>query len=248
MAAEPPPTVTPPPPSRGFFATLVGVYTEPVATFRDVAARPAFVAPFLGLILLNLLFTFVWLRKADPSELARTQMEEAGVFDRVPVERHAAIVERQARLFPIFAWLGPLVFAPLGFVALAGAFLFIYRFFYASETTFSQSLAVVSWALLAVALISTPLTLLVLALKGEWSVDPRTVIQANLAAFVDKSAVPKPLYALLDAIDLFSAAILFLLSAGYAATARRSVGAAAVGVLVLWGIYVLVKVALAAIF
>ncbi len=233
---------------RGLLDTLVAVYTEPAAAFRAIAARPAWVAPFVGIILLNVAFTFVWLKKADPAEVARTQMEEAGVFERLPLEQHAAIVERQARLLPVFAWLGPLVFAPVGFVALAALFLFIYRFFYASETSFSQSLAVVSWSLFAVALVSTPLTLLVLSLKGEWSVDPRTVIQANPGAFIERTTVPKPVHALLDAIDLFSAWILFLLSAGYAATARRSIAAAAAGVLALWGIYVLLKVALAFIF
>jgi hypothetical protein len=233
---------------RGFFATLAGLYLEPTETFRSIAARPACAAAFVALILVNVAFTFVWLRKADPAELARTQMEDAGVFDRVSPEQHAAIVERQVRLFPIFAWLGPLVFAPIAFVALAAVFLFIYRFFYASETTFPQSIAVVVWSLLAVALVTTSLTLLILALKGEWSVDPRTVIQANPGALVDKAAVPKPLHALLDAFDLFSFWTLFLLAAGYAAAARRSVGSAAVGVLVLWGIYVLMKVALAAVF
>jgi hypothetical protein len=242
------PSLAPEETPRGFFSTLAGLYTEPSATFRAIAARPAFVLPFVGMILLNVAFTFIWMAKADPLELSRTQMEEAGVFDRVPAEQHRAIVERQARLFPIFAWLGPLVFAPIAFVALAAIFLFIYRFFYASDTTFSQSMAVVAWSLFAVALVSTPLTLLVLALKGEWSVDPRTVIQANPAALLDKTAVPKPVHALLDACDLFSFWILFLLSAGYAATARRSLGSAAVGVLVLWGIYVFLKVAMAAIF
>jgi hypothetical protein len=244
-ATAPPAPVEPP---RGLLSTLAGVYSAPTETFRGLAARPSFVAPLLAAIALNVAFTFVWMRKADPVELARTQMEESGVFERVPPERHAEIVERQARLFPIFAWLGPLVFAPIGFVAMAGLFLFIYRFFYASETTFAQSLAVVCWSLLAVGLVTTPLTLLVLALKGEWSVDPRTVIQASPAALFEKGAVPKPVHALLDSIDLFSAWILFLLTAGYAATSKRSLGAAAVGVLVVWGIYVVLKVVLAAVF
>jgi hypothetical protein len=239
------PTAEPP---LGALDTLVGLYTAPTATFRSIAARPSFWLPFIGVILVNLAFTFVWLRKADPVELSRAQMEEAGVFDRIPADQQATVVQRQARMLPIFAWLGPTVFGPIGFLALAAAFLFVYRFFYASETTFRQSLAVVSWSLFAVALVATPLTVLILSLRGEWSVDPRTVIQANVAGFFEKGALAKPLHALLDAIDLFSAWIIFLLAAGYAATARRSVGSAAVGVLVLWAIYVALKVGLAAIF
>ena len=187
----------------------------------------------------------MWLRKSDHLEVSRVQLEEAGFLDRVPPEQHASVVERQARLMPVFAWLGPTVFLPIMIVALAGLFLFVYRFFYASETTFPQSLAVMTWALLAFYLLATLLVVLVLSLKGEWSVDPRTVIQANPAALVEKSAVPKPVHAFLDALDLFTVWLLFLLAAGYAAASRRSVGSAAVGVLVLWGIYVFLKMAMA---
>ena len=87
---------------------------------------------------------------------------------------------------------------------------------------------------------------LVLVLKGEWSVDPRMVIQANPAGFIDRTAVAKPVYDLLDSLDLFSFWTIFLLAAGYAATARRSVGSAAIGILVWWGLYVLLKVAMSA--
>ena len=233
---------------RGLLATLSGLYAAPVATFRAVAARPRFAVPLVGLVLLNIAFTFVWTRKADPVEVIRTQLEETGKLEQFPPDEQARIIERQARIFPLFAWLGPVVFAPVIFVALAALFLFVYRFFYASETTFAQSLAVVGWALFAIGLVTTPLTLLVMGLKGEWSVDPRTVIQASPAALVDRTAVAKPLYVVLDALDVFSAWCLFLLTAGYAATARRSLGSAAVGVLVLWAIYVGAKVALAALF
>jgi len=253
-----PPSVEPPSPpavasppgeaSPGFFAQLIGLYVAPIETFRGIVAHPTFLAPLLAIVLVNSAFTFVWLRKADHAEVARAQMEEAGVFDRVPPEKHAEIVERQARLMPTFAWLGPTVFLPIMLAALAGLFLFVYRFFYESETTYLQSLAVMAWAHLTFYLLATLLLVLVLTLKGEWSVDPRFVIQASPAAIVEKSAVPKPVHSLLDSLDLFSFWLIFLLSAGYAAASRRSVGSAAAGVLLLWGIYVLLKVALAAVF
>jgi hypothetical protein len=220
----------------------------PTDTFRAIAGHPTFLAPLLAIVLVNSAFTFVWLRKGDPVEISRAQMQEAGVFDRVPPERHAEIVERQARLFPIFAWLGPTVFLPIMLVVMAGLFLFVYRFFYETETTFRQSLAVMAWAHLTFYLLATLLVVLILSLRNQWSVDPRNVVQASAGSLVDKSAVPKTLRSFLDSLDLFSFWLLFLLSAGYAAASRRSVGSAAVGVIVLWGIYVLAKVGLAAVF
>ena len=132
-------------------------------------------------------------------------------------------------MLPVMAWLGPTVFGPIAFFVLALLFLFVYRFFYASETTLRQSLAVVSWTFLTFGLVGTSLTLIVLSLKGEWSVDPRTAVQASPAVLFEKGAIAKPLHALLDALDLFSFWVIFLLSAGYAATAKRSVGSAALG-------------------
>ena len=232
----------------GFLASLIGLYVDPVETFRAIAGHPAFLAPLLAIVLVNSAFTFVWLRKADHTQLSRAQMEEAGVFERVPPERHAEIVERQVRLLPIFAWLGPTVFLPLMLLLLAAIFLFVFRFFYEADTTFRQSMSVICWAYFAFNLLATLLVVLVLSLRHEWSVDPRNVIQASPAALLEKSAVPKPVRSFLDSLDLFSFWMVFLLSAGYAAASRRSVGSAAVGVIALWGIYVLLKVALAAVF
>ena len=199
-------------------------------------------------MLVNCAFTFVWLRKANHAEVVRAQLEDTGILDRIPPDAQAGALKQQARLLPLFAWLGPLVFLPLVIVGLAALFLFTYRFFYAADTTFRQSLAVVSWSFFAFYLLATAMLVLVLSLKGNWSVDPRTVIQANAGALVDRTAVSRPLYDFLDSIDLFSAWTIFLLSAGYAATARRSVGSAAIAILVWWALFVLVKVAMAAVF
>lgn len=239
--SDPPPVLA----SRGFLSTLVGVYTDPIATFQAIAARPVFLAPLIAIVLVNAAFTFVWLRKSDHVEVVRAQLEETGILDRIPPDEQPAALQRQARILPLFAWLGPLVFLPLIMVGLAGLFLFTYRFFYAADTTFPQSLAVLSWSFCAFYLLATAMLVLVLSLKGDWSVDPRSVIQANLAALVDRTAVSRPVYDFLDSIDLFSAWTVFLLSAGYAATARRSLGSAAVGILVWWALYVMVKVAMA---
>jgi hypothetical protein len=229
-------------------STLVGLYTAPTDTFRAVATRPAWVLPFLGLIVLNLAFTAEWVRHVDAYELSRAQFEEAGVFDRIPADRHAEAVQQQADRFKTFVWVGPLVFGPLAYTLLAAVFLFVYRFFYESETTFAQAMAVVFWTFFAAGLVMTPVTLAVLFLKGDWNVDPRVVVHANLGALVDKTSVPKPLFALLSAIDLFSIWIVFLLSAGFAAVANRTVRSAAWGVIALWLGYVFFSVVVAFVF
>ncbi len=233
---------------RGFLATLAGVYTAPGATFAAIAAKPSFWAPLLVFVAAGALFNAVWLHQLDPREFARAEIEDSPFAEQMSPEQRAEGIERQARIFPFVAWLGPLVLSPLSLLIVAVVYLFVFRFFYAADVSFKQSLAVVSWTFLAVALVTLPLTLLVLGLKQDWNVDPRSALQANLSVLLDKGSAPRAMYSLADSLDLLSAWALALLSAGYAAVSARRVGQAAVGVVALWAVYVLGKAALSAVF
>jgi hypothetical protein len=215
---------------------------------RAIARRPTFWAPLLAFVALGATFNAVWLRHLDPAEFARTQIEDSPLADRLSPQDRAEGIARQARVFPKVAWLGPLVFSPLGLVLVALAYLFVFRFLYGGEVTFRQALAVVAWTFVAVALVTTPLTLLVLYLKEDWNVDPRTALQANPALFLDKGSVSRALYSAAESLDLFSAWMLALLSVGYGVAAAIPARRAALGVIAPWAIYVVGKAALAAFF
>jgi Yip1 domain len=233
---------------RGFLATLVDVFVAPGDAFRAIAARPRFVAPLVMAVGIGLLFSAVWTNWVDPVEFMRIQMEESGGADRVQPEKRAEVIETQAKFFNVFAWIGPLVFAPLMYAALAGLFLFVYRFFYGAEATYAQSLAVLAWSFAAFGLVLNPLIIIVMALKNEWNVDPHSVVQASAAALLDKSTTSKPLYAFASSLDLFSFWLIALLSIGYGAVIRKPASTAAWGIIVLWAVYVLGKAALSAVF
>jgi hypothetical protein len=233
---------------RGFLATLVDVLVAPGDAFRSIAAHPRFVAPLLLAIGIGLAFSAVWVTKVDPVEFMKVQMEESGGAERIPPEKRAEVVATQAKFFNVFVWIGPVVFAPLMYAALAGLFLFVYRFFYGADATFAQSLAVVAWSFAAFGLVLNPLILLVMALKNEWNVDPHSVVQASAAAFLDKAATAKPLYALAGSLDLFSLWCIALLSIGFGAVIRKPASSAAWGIVIPWVIYVAGKTALAALF
>jgi hypothetical protein len=126
--------------------------------------------------------------------------------------------------------------------------MFVFRFFYASEATFKQAMAIVSWVFFAVALVTMPLLLLVLYLKGEWSIDPNTALQANLSLLLDKSEAAKPLWALFTSIDVFNLWTVFLLAVGFGVASRKTTGSALWGVVIPWVVIILVKVGWAALF
>lgn len=236
------------PAERGFLGILCDVFMAPGDAFRAVAARPRWAAPLLLAIALGLAFTAVWMTKADGVEFMRAQMEESGAMERIPPEKRDTVLQSQAKWMKTFAWVGPLFFAPLAYAALAGLFLFIYRFFYAAEVSYAQSLSVVAWCFAAFGLLMNPLILIVMALKDEWSVDPQSVVQASAAALMEKPASPGALYALAGSLDLFSIWLMALLAIGFGAVIRKPAMVAAWGIVVPWAVYVAGKVVLAAIF
>jgi hypothetical protein len=124
----------------------------------------------------------------------------------------------------------------------------VYRFFYASEVIFRQAFAIVTWVFFAVGLVTTPLLLLVLQLKGDWNINPQEAIQAHLGLLLEKSSAARPLWALLSSIDLFSLWMIFLLAVGFGVASRKTTGSAIWGVAIPWAIIVLIKVGWAAIF
>jgi hypothetical protein len=232
----------------GFLQNLVDVYFEPRAAFGRIVGDPRFLVPLVLYVVLVLGFTAVWMQKMDPVEFMRAQIEESGQADRIPADQREAIIEQQAKMMPIFAW----VFGPLGIAAsllvTAGVLLFVFRFFYAAELPFRAAFAIVTWVFFAVGLVTTPLLLLVLQLKGDWNINPQEAIQANLGLLLDRSSAAKPLWALLTSIDVFSLWMIFLLAVGFGVASRRTTGSALWGVAIPWATIVLGKVGWAAIF
>jgi hypothetical protein len=133
-------------------------------------------------------------------------------------------------------------------LVVSGALMFVFRFFYGGEVTFKQAIAIVLWTMLAVGLVSTPVLLTVMALKGDWNLDPNQVVQANLGLLLDKSTAAKPLWALLTSIDLFVLWNVFLLAVGFGVATRKPTSSALWGVVIPWLVFVGLKVGASALF
>jgi hypothetical protein len=231
----------------GFLGILGDLYFAPSAAFAAVLKRPAFWAPLLLVLGLNAGFTAMWLKKVDAEAFMKARIEESGRMDRIAADQRAGIIEQQARFLPVMAGLGPL-FAVIFLLVIAGALTFVFRFFYAGEVAFRQGFAVTSWTSAAVGLVSLPLTLLILFLKDDWTLNPQEVLQANPSLLVERGDVAGPLFALLSSLDLFSFWMIALLALGFGLACRARISSALWGVLVPWAVYVLGKVGLSAIF
>jgi hypothetical protein len=245
-----PPTPAPVRPERpgGFFQNLVDVYFSPREAFTRIVRSPSFVLPLVAYLVLVLGFTGIWMNQIDPRAFMKVQLEESGQWDKIPADQRETILDSAAGRMRIFGWIGPAIFMPLMLVVVAAALMSVFRFFYSSDVVYKQAFAVVTWAFFAVALVTTPLLLLVLRLKGDWNVNPQEVVRANLGFLVDKSTAARPLWTLLTSIDLFSLWTVFLLAVGFAVASRKTTSSALWGVAIPWILVVLVKVGWSALF
>jgi len=248
--ATAPPAVAPGPVvrERGFGQHLAGLLFSPREEFASILARPRFWVPLACWMALGIAFTAVWMQKVEPREFLRNQIQLSGRADKMDPGQLERVLDAQARFFKPFGWVSVAVAPPLITFLIALVFLFVFRFFYAGEVRLAQSLAVVAWTFFVVALVTTPLVLVVMSLKGEWNLSPQEAVQANAGMFLDRQTTARPLYSLASSLDLFSFWTMWLLASGYGVATRRTTAAAAAGVVGVWALYVLVKVALAAVF
>jgi len=233
---------------HGFIDNLMGLFFSPREEYASIVARPRFWVPLVGWMALSCAFTGFWLQKVDAREFMRNQIVESGRADKMPPGQMEQVIDTQSGIIKPISWASAILAPPILLLIVAGLCLFVFRFFYAGNVTFAQSLAIVAWCDFVIALVATPLILAVLAMKGDWNINPQEALQANLGMFLDKATTSKPLYKLAESVDLFSAWTVWLLSSGFGVATRRTTGAAAGGILGLWAIYVLIKVAWAAIF
>lgn len=219
----------------GFLSNLFGLYFGPKEAFVNIVRKPSFWIPLVLFIAIQLLFTGLWLSKMDVMEFLRNQAESTGKPFQAPPPQAMGFVRG---MFWAIAILGGPIFC---FVS-AAVYLFIFRFFFASELAYKQAMAVVTHTFLATALVSTPLFVLIFVLKGDWNLVPQEALQTNLRILFAKDAVSKPLWALLGSLDLLSFWNLFLLAVGFGVATKRPTASALWGVAIPWAIFVAFQV------
>jgi hypothetical protein len=228
--------------------SVVGIWTSPSETYAAILRAPAILVPLAAVTAMQLAFTGIWLHKVDAEAFMKAQIEERGQWETIPVEQRASVLEQQSKALPYFGWGGALLGAPVLILVVGGVYLFVFRFFHASDLDFKKSLSIVTYTFLAVGLVTAPLTLLVLFLRDDWSLDPQRALQANLSLLMDREDTSKWLWSMAESLDLFSFWAMWLLACAYAAASSKSWTWAIPGIVTPWVLYVACKTALTALF
>ena len=132
----------------GFLSNLFGLYFGPKEAFVNIVKKPSFWLPLLLSVIIQLAFTGIWLSKMDMMEFLRNQAESAGKPFQAPPPQAMGFIGGTF-------WAIALLAGPIFCLLSAAVYLFIFRFFYASEVTFKQCMAIITHTFLAVGLITT---------------------------------------------------------------------------------------------
>ncbi len=108
---------------------------------------------------------------------------------------------------------------------------------------FGTMLAMTEIAWFPYAVVTTLMTLLVLAVSADpTSLDYRNLLATNVGAFLNRNDTSKALYALMTSIDILSFAEIFLLSLGFSKVTKAKFGFSLAVVLALWAVTVLIGI------
>jgi len=236
-AEEPSAPVGPP---LGEFDRLTGVLFDPKATFPDVVARGRWWVPLLLLALLGVGFTFAYTQRVGWQRFMREQIEASPRTQQLSAEQKERIIEQQARLAPIFGYVGSILFPVILALILAGVFLFVFNVLVGNEISFAAAFAVISYAALPY-LLRSVVAFALLFLKDPADFDLQNPVASNLGALLPADW-PQWLTSTAVSVDLFNIWVLLLLATGFAAAARRMKWSKACAwVVALWVVWLMVK-------
>lgn len=198
-----------------------GVIFDPKPAFADIAARPRWWAPLVLLVLVSMLFTYLFSRRAGWEGVVRQQIEGNARFEQLPGEQRERIIEQQIRLAPVMYYAGTAVGMPVYLLILAGILALIFKVMMGGRLTFKQLFAVSAYAQIPLVL-ATILAILVMHLKAPEDFDIRNPLMFNVGAYLSSES-PKWLKSVGSSIDLFTIWTMLLLTTGVS-TADRKLG------------------------
>jgi hypothetical protein len=226
---------------------IVGVFASPKQTFASIAEKPSWVAPMLLMMILAVVVGGLLNSKMNWAQYIRHKAEENPRFEQLSEDKKDEAVAGQVKFWAGFSYAVGAVAIPISILIFAGIYLVAFNLMSGAGVRYGQSFAITTHAFLPAAITSV-LAMIILPLKTYGDVDPENIVATSLKAYLPETA-PKPLLALGSSLELFWIWCLVLVAIGFAAANPRKVkpGAAFGIVFGLWAVWILAKVAWAAI-
>lgn len=249
MTPEIPPTIAPEPAGMGPLARLIGVFFEPSKTFEDIARRPTFMVPLVLVIVFGIGFFAAFSQRVGWEKTIREKMESNSQAQQLSAEQREQQITIGAKVTSIAMYGFVVVGTPAMDLAIAGILLGIAAGMMSAQIRFKQAFAVVCWSFVVTA-ISMTLGVVVMFLKNPEDFDLKNPLMSNLGALFEPDMPNKFIHSVAASLDVFVIWVMLLMATGLKAAGgkRFSFGSALFAVVLPWGIFVLGRAALTAIF
>lgn len=197
---ENPETPTPPPaPALGLMDQFIGIFTEPVETFKKLHKAPAWIWALVVLVLVNLVVVGVWGFKVDVDAMLRPGFE---ANPKMTQEQMDQILSFMEKFFPYIVIVQTLILVPIAVFVMSLIYWLIGRSTAEDERpSYVHALS----ATVVPGLVMLPHSLLILAmvfLRPVGGLTPEKLTPSSVGFFVN-AANPK-IHALLYALDPFT--------------------------------------------
>lgn len=215
------------PQPRNALQRFVGIFTSPLATLQDIAARPEWITPMAILVVLTIILAYLMM-PAILADAAKSfdKMAESGKVSADQLEKMQEASQGFTRSFGPF--MGGLYIIISSIVA-AAVLLFVGNIIMAGKANFRQMLSIYVWTGM-VTLIGSILRL-PLALKQN-----TMAVFFSPAAFIGEEGRESLWFKISASLDVFTIWRVILLGVGFAALYRFGLGKS---LAVIVGLYVL---------
>jgi hypothetical protein len=228
------------------FGRIFGALFSPKKTFAQISERPSWLAPLLLMAILGTAVGAMLNTKMNWGDYIRHKAEESPRFAQLSEEEKDRALAPQVKFWSNFAYGIGTVGVPISALLFALVYLGAFNLFTGAGLRYGSAFGITSHAFLPTA-IQSILAMVVLPLKSYGDVDPESIVATNVKAFLSESA-PKWLGSLGSSLDLFWIWFMVLAAIGFTAANPKKIkpGTAYSVVFGLWGVWVLAKVAWAA--
>ena len=237
--------------AKNFFTRLGGVFFSPREAFTEIGGAPRPIIPIIALLLVSAFGGWYLAHKIDMGAASRAQMEQLVRQGRITQEQmNQQLALSSVAAGPIIAVTGA-ISALLLCLAIAG-YGKLFSMVTGAKNSYKGLFEAALYAMLAVSVVSTVLTIVVLQIRGQGHIeatDLNSLVASSLGSWIEiaagADALPKFIMGLAKAVSIFNIWIIALLSIGFSAVSKNLKASAAA--IWLGGAYVLFSVISAAI-
>jgi len=243
------------PKQRNFFSRLGSIYASPREAFEEIGLAPRVFVPLIILLIIALLVGFYLSRKLDVESAIAAQLESAVQQGRITQQQ----LEQQLAIASKFAGIQLILGAPIStliIVLVIAGYAKLFVIFCGAESRFKPLLSVTIYVLIAVTIIQSGLTILIMQLKGPGEVDlahMNSLVASSLGAILTSvlgdDALPKFVIGLANAVDVFAIWTIVLLAIGYSVVSKKlKVGTAALWLGLAYAIIAVIRAVVSSMF